>query len=104
MAQDDYTPIETRSATGRDADHPVVYSAEYPSQEGRFALALIERHGMAMTVLDGDKYRPGELTRCSMRPAGEVVARAFDLAELTFRELRRRGWMADIGLPDETSK
>ena len=74
----------------------VLFQTESPTQEGSFALQLVERFGLIAGQPDGEDTA-GRAKARMLTPV-ETVARAFDLAAESFRVMRERGML--VQLPD----
>jgi hypothetical protein len=77
----------------------ILHSTESPNDEARFAMQMIERHGM-VTAQDGGEDSKGRAMLDIMQEE-DVVDRAFMLAKLTFEAAKKRGLMVHVGTEKE---
>jgi len=94
----DYIPIGVKSIKGRYGD-PALAFAWMASPEAAFACALVERWGMIASIADGEDS--AGRSRLRLATPEELVERALAIAELTYREIRARGWGIECPLAAE---
>ena len=72
----------------------MIHARQYPTDEARFMMAIIERWAMVAATPDGEdsagRAKLGNL------PIEEMVTRAANVAERSFKELESRGWLIQI--------
>ena len=73
-----------------------IYETEIPNAQGRFALDLVERFGLIVAQPDGEDSAGRQ--KAMLLPVGDVVARAFAIADEAFLALREHGLM--VAVPD----
>lgn len=71
-----------------------MYETEVPTEEARFAFALLERWGMVAAREAGEDSAGRQ--QMALTPVNEVVDRAFALAQRAFTVARDNGLMVDI--------
>jgi len=75
------------------------YHTEAPDPCGQFMMHLVERFGIIAGTV-GPEDSAGRATLV-LQPEADVVKRAATLAELTFAEMRQRGWMVKLTRPGD---
>ncbi len=72
----------------------VIHARQAASDEAKFMMAIIERWAMVAATPDGEdsagRAKLGHL------PIEDMVVRAADIAERTFKEITSRGWLIQI--------
>ena len=80
-----------------DGDMPIMqlHDTEMVKPEGRFAMALVDRWGMVQGNTPTSEDSAGRAMQ-ELMPVQEVVDRAFEMANLTFKTIREKGLMLDL--------
>lgn len=98
LVADAYEPIPMQ-AVQRYVREVKLVSDLAPNSEMNLALILLEKWGMALADNDGEDSA-GRAKYKIMDPK-KVVARAFTMAELAFREGKKRGWLVSTQIVGE---
>lgn len=77
----------------------VIHRTELPTDEARFAMAILERWAMVQAKESGEDS--AGRAKLSLMPVNETVERACNIAEGAFVTFRKRGWMLDVPSLDE---
>lgn len=77
-----------------------IFTSEIPNPQAAFAMHLAEKLGLVAGEVDGEDSAGRQKLR--LLTSGEVAQRACAIAADTWEQFRKRGWLLDVPVPDET--
>ena len=94
MAKETIHPVRRNSYGETKLPSLVVHRREQPTDEARFAMAILERWAMVQGQTDGEDS--AGRSKLKLMPVDEAVRRACDISDGAYAAFRERGWMLDI--------
>lgn len=95
LASNNYMEARARIGYGHEKLQVALHERVLPDIRARFAMAMIEKWGLAAGTTDGEDSVGRQKAR-RLDP-DEVVTIACDISERLFAQMSERGWLLDIG-------